>query len=487
MVEVFDTTLRDGHQSLIATRFKLEDMIPILEKIDKVGFYGLEVWGGATFDVCLRFLKEDPWERLRIIRENVKRTKLLMLLRGQNLVGYRHYSDDVVIKFIELAYRNGIDIFRVFDALNDVRNLELSIKTIKKIGGIVRGEMCYTISPVHTIDYYIKLAEELVSLEVDIISIKDMAGIIDPITTYNLITEIKKNFKIPVCLHSHNTAGLAVASYLKAVEAGVDYIDTAITPLAFGTSQPGIETIYYALPVDKRPRININIVFEISSYLNKVLFSKYRDLLKIETFIPDVNVLIHQIPGGMMSNLIAQLRELGAEDKLREVLEEVPRVRADLGYPPLVTPLSQIVGTQSVFNVIAGRYRVVIKEVKDYVKGLYGKPPAPISEDIKKIILGDEKEINTRPADLLESELIKCEEEVKKLGIPSTPENIVSYCLFPNVALEFFRERYRLNNVSESKVDDSVKKQIDEKKDDIAKRDIESSGDDEDILLNYAQ
>ncbi|MEM1527584.1 MAG: pyruvate carboxylase subunit B [Sulfolobales archaeon] len=442
MVRIIDTTLRDAHQSLLATRFKTEDMVPILEKLDRAGFYSLEVWGGATFDVAIRYLREDPWERLRTIRENVKKTKLQMLLRGQNLVGYRHYPDDVVVKFVELAYKNGIDIFRIFDALNDSRNLVTSIKKAKSIGAIVQGAICYTISPIHTIDYYMKYAEELVALEVDMITIKDMAGILDPYTAYTLVSELKSRFKIPVNVHTHTTSGMAVATYVKSVEAGADFIDTAISPLAFGTAQPGIQSVYFSLREDLRPKIDLEVISEISEYLEDVITKKYSKLLTLKALMPDHNVLIHQIPGGMVTNLIAQLRDLKAEHRLKEVLAEVPKTREDLGWPPLVTPLSQIVGTQAVLNVLLGRYKVIAKEVMEYVAGYYGKPPGKINPEIRERVLKNMKEIQSRPADILEPELDKCYEEVSKMDIPLTDENIVTYCLFPDVAKDFFREYY---------------------------------------------
>jgi len=440
MVEIVDTTLRDAHQSLLATRLKTEDMIPILDKIDRTGFYSIEMWGGATFDVMIRYLKEDPWERLRIIRERVRRVKLQMLLRGQNLVGYRHYPDDVVEKFVELSYKNGIDIFRVFDALNDVRNMRVSIRKAKELGAIVQGTITYTISPVHTIEHYLKIVEELVSLEVDHIAIKDMSGILDPYTAYNLVKAIKEDFKIPVDVHSHYTGGLTVATYVKAVEAGADFIDTSISPLAFGSGQPGVQTVYYALLPESRPHIDLSVIKEISAYLEKILNTKYKDLLNMRIFIPDPNVLEHQIPGGMITNFIMQLKQLGAEDKLGEVLEEVKRVREDLGWPPLVTPSSQIVGAQAVLNVINGRYKVVTKEVRDYVKGLYGRPPAPIKEEIVKLILGDEKPIEVRPADLLKPMYEECRRTVIEKGYYSKEEDVLTYCLFPDVAKEFFEK-----------------------------------------------
>ena len=441
MVNIIDTTLRDAHQSLLATRFRTRDMLKFVDLIDRAGFYSLEVWGGATFDAAIRYLREDPWERLRIIREHVRKTKLQMLLRGQNLVGYKHYPDDVVERFVELAYKNGIDIFRVFDALNDVRNMKTSIKKAKKLGAIVQGAMCYTISPVHTTEYYLKLAEELLNLEVDIITIKDMSGILEPEKAYELVSLLKKEFKVPVNVHTHSTGGLAVATYLKAVEAGADYIDTAISPLAFGTAQPGIQSVYYALPSEHKPSINLNIINRISKILRQLIEEKYLHLLNWRILLPNPDVIIHQIPGGMFSNLIAQLKQQNALDKLDKVLEEVPIVREELGWPPLVTPLSQIVGTQAVLNVLFGRYKIIPKETKDYVKGLYGRPPAPIKEEIRKLILGDEKPITMRPADLLEPMLDKCKEFVIEKGYYEKEEDILTYCLFPETAIEFFEAR----------------------------------------------
>ncbi len=441
MVEIIDTTLRDAHQSLLATRFRTRDMLPIADKIDKAGFYSLEVWGGATFDAAIRYLREDPWERLRLLRERIRKTKLQMLLRGQNLVGYRHYPDDVVEKFVELAYKNGIDIFRVFDALNDVRNMKVSIRKAKQVGALVQGAICYTISPVHTLEYYLKMVEELLALEVDMITIKDMAGILEPHMAYKLVSAIKKEYKVPVDIHTHATGGLAVATYRESVRAGADYINTAISPLAFGTAQPGIQSVYYALDPDQRPRVDMKVIDEISKYLKKTIEEKYLHLINWRILLPNPDVIIHQIPGGMFSNLIAQLKQQGKLDKLDEVLEEVPRVREELGWPPLVTPLSQIVGTQAVLNVLFGRYKVIPKETKNYVKGLYGRPPAPIKEEIKKLILGDEEPITVRPADLLEPMLDKCRKEVAEKGYLEKEEDILTYCLFPQVALEFFEAR----------------------------------------------
>jgi len=438
-VRIIDTTFRDAHQSLIATRLRTEDMLPVAEVMDSIGFYSMEVWGGATFDVCIRYLREDPWVRLKELRSRIRRTKLQMLLRGQNLVGYQHYPDDVVEAFVGKAYEAGIDIFRVFDALNDVRNMEVSIRKAKKAGALVQGAISYTVSPVHTLEHYMRIVEELLALDVDVITIKDMAGIITPHNARELIHEIKSRFKVPVNLHTHSTGGMSTAAYVCAVESGVDFIDTSISPLAFGTAQPGIQSVYHALQPELRPDVDMGLVKRVSKYLSDVLEKKYSHLLNPKVLLPNPNVVIHQIPGGMLSNLISQLKHQNALDKLDEVLEEVPRVRKDLGYPPLVTPLSQIVGTQAVMNVLAGRYKIITKEVVKYVKGLYGRPPAPFSKEIVDVVLKGEKPFEGRPADLLEPRLNKCREEVRKLGVEATDENVLTYCLFPDTATEFFR------------------------------------------------
>jgi len=441
MVGIIDTTFRDAHQSLIATRLSIRDMLPIAEKMDKIGFYSMEVWGGATFDAPLRFLREDPWERLRVLREKIKKTKLQMLLRGQNIVGYKHYPDDVVEKFVELAYKNGVDIFRVFDALNDVRNMRTAIKKAKEVGAEVQGSICYTTGKVFTLDYYTGKVDELIGLDIDYITIKDMAGLLNPQTTYEMVKEIKARYGIKVNVHTHATSSLASATYLKAVEAGADLIDTAIYPLANGTAQPAIQSLYYMFKEKDRPKVDMNIIYEISKYLRDILEKEYDTFLSKKALHGDPNVLIHQIPGGMYSNLISQLKEMKALDKLDEVLEEVPRVREELGYPPLVTPTSQIVGVQAVLNVLFGRYRITIKELRNYIKGMYGKPPAPIKGEIKKLILGEEEPITKRPADLLEPMLDKARRELEEKGYLKKEEDILTYCIFPQVALEFFKYR----------------------------------------------
>jgi len=441
MVRIIDTTLRDAHQSLIATRLSTNDMLPIAEKMDKVGFYSMEVWGGATFDAALRFLREDPWERLRVLREYIRKTKLQMLLRGQNIVGYKHYPDDVVEKFVELAYKNGIDIFRVFDALNDVRNMKTAIKKAKEVGAEVQGAISYTTGKIFTLEYYLQKVDELIELDVDYITIKDMAALLDPQTAYEIVKEIKERYGIKVNVHTHATSGLASATYLKAVEAGTDFIDTAIYPLANGTAQPAIQSIYYSLREEDKPKIDVKLIFEISKYIRKLLEEKYEHLMNKRALHGDPNVLIHQIPGGMYSNLISQLREMRNLNRLEEVLEEVPKVREEFGYPPLVTPTSQIVGTQAVFNVLFGRYKMITEETKNYVKGLYGKPPVPIKEEIRKLILGEEEPISVRPADLLEPMFEKVRKELEEKGYLEKEEDVVTYCLFPQVALEFFELR----------------------------------------------
>ncbi|MBS7616092.1 oxaloacetate decarboxylase subunit alpha [Candidatus Bathyarchaeota archaeon] len=442
-VKVTDTTFRDAHQSLMATRMRTESMLPIAEKMDNVGFFSMEVWGGATFDVCIRFLAEDPWERIRQLKRHIKRTPLQMLLRGQNVVGYKNYPDDVVIKFVEKAAENGIDIFRIFDALNDVRNMEVAIKTVKKVGKHAQGTICYTISPVHTIEYYVKVAEKLAELGCDSICIKDMAGMLAPQPAYELITALKKNVGLPVHLHSHSTSGMVMMTYLRACDAGVDIIDTAFSPLAWGTSQPPVESIVAALkgtPYDTG--FDMELLQEIAEYFRE-LREKYYDPLRLidpKAEKVDPSIMVHQIPGGMFSNLLEQLREQNALHRLKEVLEEVPKVREELGYPPLVTPTSQLVGIQAVLNVLSGkRYGIVPKEIKDYVKGFYGKPPAPINGKVKRMIIGDEELITCRPADLLKPALNEIPEEVKPYI--ESEEDALTYVLFPNTAVEFFKKR----------------------------------------------
>lgn len=437
---ITDTTLRDAHQSLIATRMRTRDMVPIAERLDKVGFFSLEMWGGATFDACLRFLNEDPWERLRTLRAKIKNTRLQMLLRGQNIVGYRHYADDVLKEFIRLAVKNGIDVFRVFDALNDARNMELAIKIAKDYGAHVQGAMCYTTSPVHTIESFAKLAAVFEGLGCDSICIKDMAGLISPTAATELVKAIKRKTKIPLDLHSHCSSGMAPLSYYAAVSAGVDIVDTTFSPFSWGTSQPPTESIVAAFrdtPYDTG--LDLEQLYEIGEYF-ATLRAKYGALFSDEATRPSVSVLLHQIPGGMLSNLVSQLKEQNALDKMEEVLQEVPRVRQDLGYPPLVTPTSQLVGTQAVLNVLAGsRYKRVTEEVKNYFLGQYGRPPAEVNKDVRKSVIGHEKPITVRPADMLPPELENFKSEGQKLGILHKEEDLVTYALYPQVAIKFLR------------------------------------------------
>jgi len=439
-VKLTDTTLRDAHQSLIATRMRTRDMLPIAEKMDDVGFFSLEVWGGATFDSSIRYLNEDPWDRLRALKKAIKKTPLQMLLRGQNLVGYRHYSDDIVVKFVEHAAESGIDIFRIFDAVNDIRNMEVSIKTAKRVGAHVQGTVCYTISPVHPIPLYVKMAKELEEMGCDSLCIKDMAGLISPQNAFDLVQALKEEISIPVDLHSHCTSGMAPMSYLYACQAGIDVLDTAFSPFAWGTSQPPTETMVAALrgtPYDTG--LDLILLTEIKKYFEDMK-EKYRGILDPISERIDTNVLVYQIPGGMLSNLVSQLKEQNALDKYEAVLAEMPRVREELGYPPLVTPTSQIVGTQAVLNVLMGeRYKVIPKEVKDYVKGLYGRTPAPVSKEIVEKVLGNEKQITCRPADLLAPELDKVTKEAHALGIVKKPEDILTYALYPAIAPKFLR------------------------------------------------
>ena len=439
---ITDTTLRDAHQSLIATRMKTEDMIPLARTIDKVGFFSVEAWGGATFDSSIRYLAEDPWDRVRMLKEELKHTPIQMLLRGQNLVGYRHYPDDVVDRFVTHAYSVGVDIFRVFDALNDIRNMRESMKMVKEVGAHLQGSICYTTSPVNSIPGFIEMVKELYSLDCDSICIKDMAGLIMPHAARDLITGIKDEIDIPVDLHSHSTSGIASMSYQAAIEAGVDIVDTAMSPFALGTSQPPTESVVASLKGTSRdPGLDLHLLLDVRDICSKMR-EKYGGILDPISERVDSNVLLYQLPGGMISNLVSQLREQDALDKLDDVFAEVPRVRADLGYPPLVTPTSQIVGTQAVLNVLLGgdRYRNVTNEVKDYVRGLYGKPPAPISDEVRKLIIGDEPVITVRPADLLEPVFEKMKEQAIADGlIKKGDEDVLTYILYPAIAPSFLK------------------------------------------------
>ena len=441
-LKITETSLRDGHQSLIATRLTTSEILPILDKIDKVGYYSLEVWGGATFDACIRFLNEDPWERLRAIRKKVKNTKLQMLIRGQNLLGYKHYADDVVEVFVKKSLENGIDIIRAFDALNDYRNLETTIKSVKKYKGHCQGCIAYTTSEIHTIDYFVGKVLELEKLGVDSICIKDMAGILMPEVGYELIKQIKKVCKLPIELHSHCTGGIAQILYMKAIEAGVDIIDTAISPFSQGTSQPPTEVFVELLKGTSRDtKLNTTLLGEVADYF-KPIKEKYRKEGILNPKVMDVEpkTLVYQVPGGMLSNLMSQLEQQKALHRYEDVLKEIPKVRKDLGYPPLVTPLSQMVGTQAVLNVLLGeRYKVVPKEIKDYVRGYYGRTPAPIDKDVQKKIIGDEKVITCRPADLIEPSMKQFKKEIGKLA--KSEEDVLMYALFPENAKKFLEDR----------------------------------------------
>ena len=450
-VHISETVLRDANQSLIATRMPFSDFEGILETMDKAGYHSLECWGGATFDACLRYLSEDPWERLRKIRDKVKNTKLQMLLRGQNLLGYRHYPDDVVRKFVAHAVDNGIDIIRIFDALNDFRNIRVALDEVKKRNAHAQGAICYTTSPVHTLENYAKLGKELEEMGVDSICIKDMAGICGPQEAYDIVKALKESVKVPVFFHTHGTTGLGPMTYLKAVEAGCDGIDCAISSFSNGTSQPPTETMNYALKqAGYETGLDEEITKEINDYFKPVR-EKYINSGQMNPFVMGVetDALVYQVPGGMLSNLIAQLKAQNALDRLNEVLEEIPDVRKDLGYPPLVTPMSQMVGVQAVFNVLTGeRYKSVAKEVKAYLKGEYGKAPGEINPDLIKQVLGDEEPITGRFADTLEPQFEKTKEELK--GIARSDEDVLSYIAFPQIAEKFFKEREERENVTVS-------------------------------------
>ena len=442
-LKITETVLRDAHQSLLATRMKTDEMLPIIEKLDKVGYHSLEMWGGATFDASLRFLNEDPWERLRSIRKAAKNTKLQMLLRGQNLLGYKHYADDVVSEFVRKSIYNGIDIIRIFDALNDIRNLETAVKATLQEGGHAQCALSYTTSPAHNIEYYVKKAKDMESIGANSICIKDMSGILTPYAAFELVTELKKVVKIPLQLHTHYTSGIASMTYLKAIEAGVDVVDTAISPLALGTSQPPTEPLVASLKDSKYDTgLDLEALNDVAEYFRPIRDQYLKSgLIDPKVLGVDAKTLIYQVPGGMLSNLISQLRTQGKEDKFDDVLKEIPIVREELGYPPLVTPMSQMVGTQAVFNVITGeRYKMVPKEIKDYVKGLYGQTTVPIKDDIKEKIIGNEEVITCRPADLIQPQLQALREEMKEYL--EQEEDILSYALFPQVAMSFFKDRW---------------------------------------------
>jgi pyruvate carboxylase subunit B len=436
-----DVALRDGHQSLLATRMRTEDMLPIAEKLDAVGYWSLEVWGGATFDTCLRFLKEDPWERLRALKSAMPHTRLQMLLRGQNLVGYRHYADDVLESFIERSAANGIDVFRIFDALNDVRNLERAIREVKINGKHVEAAISYTVSPVHSLERFVDLARQLEDLGTDTLCIKDMAGLLAPEAAYQLVRRLKAAVRVPIHLHTHYTSGMASMASLMAILAGLDLLDTAISPLAGGTSHPPTETLVASLrntPYDTG--LDLKNFQPITEHF-RTIRRKYRQFESDFTGV-DAEILTSQIPGGMLSNLAAQLTEQNALDRMKEVLEEVPKVRKEMGYPPLVTPTSQIVGTQATLNVLTGeRYKVITTETKNYFLGLYGRPPGPLDRDVMARAVGNEPPIRTRPADRLDPELPSLQKEMPASA--RTPEDQLSFALFPAIAREFFEARER--------------------------------------------
>jgi oxaloacetate decarboxylase alpha subunit len=439
-IGIMETVLRDAHQCLVATRMSTDDMLPIASELDEIGYWSIEAWGGATFDATLRYLNEDPWERLRKLRAAMPKTRFQMLLRGQNLVGYRNYPDDIVELFVQRAAANGIDVFRIFDAMNDVRNLETAIEAALATGKMVEGTVCYTISPVHSPDYFLGVAEKLAAMGVQVVCLKDMAGMLAPYAAYEIISKIKSRIDLPLHLHSHCTAGLAQMSYMMAIEAGADIVDTAISPFSQGASQPATEQVVAALmgtPHDTG--LDLNKLARIAEYFYAVR-KHYAEFESPVNNQIKTDILVSQIPGGMLSNLVAQLREQKAEDRLDAVLAEMPHVRKDLGYPPLVTPTSQIVGSQAALNVVTGkRYAVVSKETKDYVMGLYGEAPAPIDPEIKAKVLGKKEPITCRPADLLEPGLEKARQE--SAGLAHSDEDVLTYALFPEIAKKFFESR----------------------------------------------
>jgi pyruvate carboxylase subunit B len=438
-IKVTDVILRDAHQSLIATRMRTEDMLPICDKLDKVGYWSLEAWGGATFDACVRFLKEDPWERLRQLREALPNTRLQMLLRGQNLLGYRHYADDVVEAFCEKAAEKGIDVFRIFDALNDLRNLETAIKAVKKSGKHAQGTICYTTSPVHTIELYVEQGRALRDIGADSLAVKDMAGLLTPYATYDLVKALRESIDLPVFIHSHATSGLAAQCQIKAVEAGAEHIDTAISAFAWGTSHPATESQVAALAGTKYDTgLDLELLQEIADYFHEVR-KKYHQF-ESEYTREDVSVQINQVPGGMMSNLANQLKEQNALENIREVFAEIPRVREDLGFPPLVTPTSQIVGTQAVLNVLAGeRYKTITNEVKRYLSGGYGQAPAPVNVDLQKQAIGNGELIDGRPADQLSPEMDRLRADIGQLA--KSEEDVLTFAMFPDIGRQFLSDR----------------------------------------------
>ena len=441
-IQITETVLRDGQQSLMATRMPIEDFLPVLEKMDQAGYYSLECWGGATFDSCLRYLDEDPWQRLRTIRKHVKNTKLQMLLRGQNLLGYKHYPDDIVRAFVRKSVECGIDIIRIFDALNDLRNIEVAVDEAIKAGAHVSGTLCYTTSPIHSLEMFVELGKKLEAMGCHSICIKDMAGIMSPKEAYDLVSALKQNVKLPIVVHTHGTTGMGSMTLLKAAEAGADVIDCAIACLSGGTSQPPTETMHYVLEeMGWQTGLNKDLLKEINDFFKPVRDSFIKSgMLNPIVMGTDPDALTYQVPGGMLSNLVAQLTAQNKLDRFQEVLEEVPRVRKDLGYPPLVTPSSQMVGVQATNNVLAGeRYKVVSKEIKAYLRGEYGKAPGQVDEDLRKKVLGDEQPVTCRFADLLEPGFEKYKAEIGDLA--KTEEDVLSYAAFPQVAEAFLQRR----------------------------------------------
>jgi pyruvate carboxylase subunit B len=457
-IKITDTTFRDGHQSSLATRMRTEDMVPIAQELDEVGFHSVEMWGGATFDVAHRFLGEDPWERVRVLKKLMPKTPFQMLLRGQNLVAYRNHPDDLVEAFVEKSAEVGIDIFRCFDAVNDERNFETAFKVIKRMGKHIQGTICYSLTerrmggPVYNLNYYLEKAKMLEDIGADSLCIKDMAGLLAPYDAYELIKALKKTIKIPIQLHTHYTSGMASMTYLKAIEAGVDIVDTALAPFALRSSQPAVEPIVAALegtPWD--PELDLSKLLKLGEYLETIA-PKYRDFLDTTKMaVIDTSVLRHQIPGGMISNMVSQLKQQKALHRIDEVYAELPQTRKDLGYPPLVTPTSQIVGVQAVLNVLFGRYKTVTMETQDYVYGLYGRPPVPISDEIKKLVLKGYKKgkepITCRPADLIKPELDKAKEETK--GLARDLCDTLTYALYPKTGVEFLKLKYGLEPIPE--------------------------------------
>ena len=457
-LKITDTILRDAHQSQAATRMRIEDMIPALKDLDEIGYWSLECWGGATFDACMRFLNEDPWERLRTLKQHLPNTKLQMLFRGQNILGYKHYADDVVDAFCRLSIKNGINVIRIFDALNDPRNLRQAIESTKKYGGIAECAMSYTTSPIHNEDYFVKVATDLAEMGADIICIKDMANLLLPYDAYSLVKKLKKEVGLPVHLHTHNTAGTGDMTLLKAAEAGVDIVDTALSPLANGTSNPSTEALVATLQgTDRDTGLDLAKFSAPAAHFRTVAEKlKAEGILDPKVLNVDAKALLYQVPGGMLSNLLSQLKQANAEDKYYEVLAEVPRVRKDFGYLPLVTPTSQIVGTQAVMNVLSGeRYKMIPKESKGVLHGDYGKVPGEVNEEVRKKAIGDEEPITCRPADLLEPELEKYKEEAKDLA--KCEEDVLSYALFPQVAGKFLQERNNPTKKEEPKDDNGVR------------------------------